>query len=141
MEFQNLRRPCAGNAPHHTGFHSRRFNRLLHLQDNAATGQLGEAGGVIPSYQTIFRNTTVPFLWKGLTMGTQWPPHKPHRIRPCRAMTNTTVSLTSHRGENQPTRLPFHNNGFSKSRPLEVLSLTCCVSLDNPGSSPGPLVS
>lgn len=46
----------------HTGFHSRRFNRLLHLQDNAATGQLGEAGGVIPSYQTIFRNTIVPFF-------------------------------------------------------------------------------
>lgn len=67
MEFQNLRRPCAGNAPYHTGFHSRRFNRLLHLQDNTATGQLGEAGGVIPSYQTIFRNTTVPFLWN------KWP--------------------------------------------------------------------
>lgn len=50
--------PALGvSFPYHTGFHSRHFNRLLHLKDKAATGQLGEAGGVTPSYQAILRNT------------------------------------------------------------------------------------
>lgn len=128
--------PCPGNVPYHIGFHFRHFNRLLNLKDQAATGQLwglGEVGGVTPSYQAILGNTRLLFCETTPTMGTQWPPHKPHETRPCRAMTNTKVSLTLHRGENQPQRLPSLNNGFSKSRPLKVLFQTCYMSLANWG--------
>lgn len=52
--------PCHGNAPYHTGFHSRHVNQLLHLKDKAATGQLREVGGVTPSYQAIWRSTRFP---------------------------------------------------------------------------------
>lgn len=51
---------CPGNATYHTGFHSRRSNRLLHSKDKAATGQLREAGRVTPSYQAIFRTPAFP---------------------------------------------------------------------------------
>lgn len=58
MHNPSLPQPCPGNAPYHIGFHPGHFNQLLHLKDKAATGQLwglGEAGGVISSYQAIFK--------------------------------------------------------------------------------------
>lgn len=53
---------------------------------------------------------------------TQWPPHKPHKTRSCRAMPNTKTSLMFHREKTSP-----RGYAHPKQRPLQTQNLKSSI--------------